>query len=530
MSKLTSSFLSPTQDGVRPSAAAAAPRSLGGSEMAGREFDLRRRELRSRQAVVPLGGRAVDVVEALVRAEGELVTKDALMAQVWPNTIVEENTLQVHISAIRRALGPDRTLLQTASGRGYRLLGTWRIVSENAAPEKPAVAAVPPGTISYATNFPAATFELFGRSAAVQQLRDLLSAHHVVTLTGLGGIGKTSLALAATRDLLPSFQGKGWLVELAPLLDAGLVQSAVAAALGLTLRGPDVTAETIARTLGDDKLILVLDNCEHVIDGAAVLAETVGRLCPYATVLATSREALRIDGEFVYRVPPLDVPPADPADPGDILSHSAAQLFVDRMTAYGSESAQDAETLSAIAAICRHLDGIPLAIEFAAARAAVLGIQTVAAGIEDRFTLLTSGRRTALPRQQTLRATFDWSYDLLSEEERRLLRRLAIFPDGFTAEAAAAVASPGDAAATADAITGLVSKSLLGRDQSVAGGQWRLLETTRAYALDKLSQSGERDETARRHAEYLRELAVACPDRHGSWRSRTVDGPLPSSN
>jgi predicted ATPase/DNA-binding winged helix-turn-helix (wHTH) protein len=487
MSELASSYLSPAH----------AVRRLGGSEIAGREFDLRRRELRSRGAVVPLGGRAVDIVEALVRAEGELVTTDALMAQVWPNTIVEENRLQVHISAIRRALGPDRTLLQTASGRGYRLLGAWRIVSE----KKPAVAAaLPPGS---QTNFPAATSELFGRSAAVRQIRDLLTTYRVVTLTGLGGIGKTSLALEVARGLLPSFQGKGWLVELAPLLDAGLVRSAAVAALGLTANGPDLTAETIARVLADDRLILVLDNCEHVIDGAARLAETVVRLCPQVRVLATSREALRIDGEFVYRVPPLDVPPAEPATPGDVLSHSAVQLFLARMRAHDADFVEDAENLSAIAAICRHLDGIPLAIEFAAARAAVLGIEAVAAGTEDRFALLTSGRRTALPRQQTLRATFDWSYDLLSEEERRLLRRLAIFPGGFTFEAAAAVASPDDAAATADAIAGLVGKSLLGREES--GGQWRLLATTRAYALDKLSQSGERDETARRHTEFFRD-------------------------
>jgi len=401
------------------------------------EADPTRRELRTHGVPVPLGGRAFDIVEVLARSAGELVTKDEIFRQVWSGAIVEESTLQVHISAIRKALGPDRGMLKTAFGRGYRLLGAWTIRQE-ARPAAPVVLQIVPPTV-FLTNFPLASSDLIGRTSAVQHLQDLLSAYRLVTLTGAGGIGKTALALEGARGVFPAFQGDGRLVELASLADPDLVPSAVAGVLGLELGGGAISAEAVARAIGAKKLLLVLDNCEHVIDAAAKLVETIVRVCPRTTVLATSREVLRIEGECVYRVPPLEVPPEHWEEPYDVLGRSAVELLVARMRELDSDFSADSDSLAAIAAICRHLDGIPLAIEFAATRAAALGLEQVAARLDDRFTLLTSGRRTALPRHRTLRAMLDWSYELLPEAERRLFRRLAVFSAGFTLEAAAAV-------------------------------------------------------------------------------------------
>jgi predicted ATPase len=283
-----------------------------------------------------------------------------------------------------------------------------------------------------ATNLSESASELIGREAALAEVTNLVRTCRLVTLTGEGGIGKTRLGLQAARQLLPEFADGVWLTELAPLADPDLVPSAVASVLGLKLGGKEISAEAVARAIGAQYLLLVLDNCEHVVDAAANLVEVFVRLCPRTTILATSREALRIDGEYVYRVPPLEVPGVAEDEPPRILGYSAVQLFITRTKALDA----DAENLPAIAAVCRHLHGIPLAIEFAAARAATLGIQQVAIGLRDRFALLTSGRRTALRRHQTLRATFDWSYELLPATERLLLCRLAIFSGGFTLDAA----------------------------------------------------------------------------------------------
>jgi predicted ATPase/DNA-binding winged helix-turn-helix (wHTH) protein len=484
------------------------------------EVDLARRELRARGVAVPIGGRAFEVIEVLVQSAGELVTKDDLIGRVWPGAIVEENTLQVHISAVRRAFGPDRGMLKTASGRGYRLLGDWTIRQDSTSTDGVALEPMRVPDQPFLSNFPVAASDLIGRSAAVQHLRDLLSAYRAVTLTGPGGIGKTALALEVARSLLPTFQGDSWLIELAPLSDPGLVPSAVAGVLGLKLGGDEISPESVARAIGGRKLLLVLDNCEHVIDATASFAETLARLCPRTTVLATSREVLRIEGEYVYRVPPLGVPPEHQEEPGDVLEHSAVQLLINRTKALRSDFSPHGENLPAIAAICRHLDGIPLAIEFAAARAAALGFQQVALRLDDRFGLLTAGRRTALPRHQTLRATLDWSYELLQEPERFLLRRLAVFPAGFTLEAATAVMS-GTVSSVAVGISNLVSKSLVTLDGSAPARRWRLLETIRAYALEKLAESGEAAQAARRHAKFFRDLvAPAAP---GSPSQATIE-------
>jgi predicted ATPase/DNA-binding winged helix-turn-helix (wHTH) protein len=470
------------------------------------EIDLGRRELRSRGIPVPLGGRAFEVVRVLVQSAAVLVTKDQMMERVWPSATVGDGTLHVHISAVRKALGQDRALLKTVSGRGYRLLGSWMPQQRDATAAQVQSSRTPP-VASPANNFPPIINRLVGRAAACQFVRDLVSAYRVVTLTGLGGIGKTVLAIKAVRYLLPEFEDGGWIVELASLSDPGLVPSTVASALGLKLSG-EISAESVARAVGGRHLLLVLDNCEHVIDAVAHLAEALTRLCPRTTIVATSREILRVEGESVYRVPPLDVPAPGQAAPDYIMQYSAVELFVVRTKALNAGFSPAAEDLVSIAAICRHLDGIPLAIEFAAARAAVLSVEGVAVGLHDRFALLTAGRRTALPRQRTLRATLDWSYELLPETERRLLRGLAVFAGGFTVDAAAAVMTDTgfEASAVLDGIANLVAKSWVALDKSGSAARWTLLETIRAYALEKLAEHAENDVAAEYHALYFRDL------------------------
>jgi predicted ATPase/DNA-binding winged helix-turn-helix (wHTH) protein len=470
------------------------------------EVDLARRELRARGVPVPIGGRTFEIIEVLVQSAGELVTKSELSARVWPGVFVEDNTLQFHISVIRKALGSDRGILKTASGRGYRLLGAWTSRQESKSSDdglEPTLSSAEP----FRTNLPAEASELIGRTSAVQHLGSLLSAYRLVTLTGPGGIGKTRLALETARSLLPSFQDDVRLVELVSLSDPGLVPTAVAAGLGLKLGGEEISAESVARAIGARKLLLVLDNCEHVIDAAAKLAQMIARLCSRTTVLATSREILKIEAEYVYRVPPLDVPPQH-EEPAHISGHSAVQLFIATTRAWCSDFSPNRESLSAIAAICRRLDGIPLAIDLAATRVATLGLQQVAAGLDDRLGMLSAGRRTALPRHQTLRATLDWSYELLPEPERLVLRRLAAFAGDFTTEAASLVAAGGEIVASEAvcSLANLVTKSLLMVEVGSVIAHYRLHETTRAYALEKLAESGEFEQVARRHAIYYCDL------------------------
>jgi predicted ATPase/DNA-binding winged helix-turn-helix (wHTH) protein len=468
------------------------------------EIDLARRELRILGSAVPLGGRAFEIIEALVYSAGELVTKAELINRVWPGAVVMENTLHVHVAAVRRALGPRRGLLKTESGRGYRLLGDWIVRSRDTAKPSPDAERTPAIGDASATNLPAAITPLIGRSAAEQTLKDLASAYRVVTLTGPGGIGKTTLALEVARRVCGEFADGAWLVELGSLSDPNLVPSSVAGVLRLGLGSNNIVPESVAHVIGDKKLLLVLDNCEHLIGAVASLAETLLMLCPKITILVTSREILRIQGECVYRVPPLDVPSEEHIESTAILEHSAAELFIARATESGTELSSNSQHASMIAAICRHLDGIPLAIEFAAARAAALGIEQVAIGLRDRFELLINQRRTALPRHRTLRATLDWSFELLTEAERELLCRLAIFAGPFSLAAACAVTGE---TVTADAvavgIADLVGKSLVIRTADPATAQFRLLETTRAYALDRLNASGALAEVARRHARYF---------------------------
>jgi predicted ATPase/DNA-binding winged helix-turn-helix (wHTH) protein len=469
-----------------------------------------RREILLEDQPIRLGSRAFDVLMALIEARGSVVSKDDLMARVWPNQMVEENNLEVQVSTLRAVLGAERALIRTVSRRGYQFTGELRFPPENVEVQ---------ANIGPETNLPQPVSKLIGRDDDLDEILRLAAAQRLVTLTGTGGIGKTRLALSVGQRLLPQFGDGVWLVELAPLTDPGLLPTAVAAAIGLELVDGTVTAERVASALTGKELVLLLDNCEHQLDAAALIAEALLRANRSALVIATSREPLRVEGEQIYPVPPLSVPAATIGDNTDTLEYAAVQLFVEKARAAKFEFAPDERSMAMLAAICRRLDGIPLAIELAAARVAALGIEELNVRLDECLSLLTGGRRTALPRQQTLRATLDWSYRLLPESERVLLRRLAIFAGQFSLEAAATVAASLDLSEldTIDCLSNLVAKSLVVRDVKSAIARYRLLDTTRAYALEKLGESAERERIARRHAEYYRDLFERAET---EWRVR----------
>jgi predicted ATPase/DNA-binding winged helix-turn-helix (wHTH) protein len=463
-----------------------------------------RRELLADGRPIKLGGREFDLLLALLEVPGAVISKDELMNRVWLGRIVEENRLQGTIAALRKAFGADRDLIRTIAGRGYQFTGETRMLAgdiERAAPQLRGSPAKPVRTL---TNLREPVSELIGREAELSEVMDLVATQRLVTLLGEGGIGKTRLGLEVARHLLPEFPDGVRVAELGPLSDPDLVPATVAAAFGLEFASGTISADGVANALGSAQVMLVLDNCEHVIAAAANMAEALLHANSAARVLATSREPLRAEGECLYRVPPLAVPAEGSEDIGHLLRHGAVRLFVARARAADPHFSPDPGIASAVAGICRRLDGIPLAIELAAARGGVLGIPEIAARLDDRFHLLTGGHRTALPRQQTLRATLDWSYDLLPEPERVVLRRVAIFAAGFSLTTATAIAAMGEISATdvVEGIANLVAKSLVRTDTSGASPQYRLLETTRAYALEKLTECGEFETIARRHAEH----------------------------
>ncbi len=357
---------------------------------------------------------------------------------------------------------------------------------------------------SYPNNLPVQLTSFVGREKEMDDLRTSLAGARLVTLTGSGGTGKTRLSLQVAAELLPSFADGAWFLELAPLAEGQQIQSALAVILGLDQIPGVPLLDTITGFLRGKRLLLILDNCEHLIQDCGKLADHLLKACPQLKILASSREALGIAGEVSYRVPSLSLPEAEDLSPEQLKASEAVQLFMDRAAAANPRFVLAAENTPAVAQICRRLDGIPLALELAAARLKLFPAAQIASRLNDRFRLLTGGSRTALPRQQTLRALIDWSYDLLDEPERLLLRGLSVFSGGWSYEAVEALFSDLDVLSL---LSQLVNKSLVVMEDTGGEARYNLLETIRQYARDKLIEAGEATSMRDRHLDYYMRLS-----------------------
>jgi predicted ATPase/DNA-binding winged helix-turn-helix (wHTH) protein len=461
------------------------------------------RRLEKAGVAVPLGGRALDILIVLVNQAGEVVGKRELIERVWPDVTVDEGSLRFHVGVLRKALGDRESgakYVTNVPGRGYCFVAP---VSRSNPQMRSSAESF---KSSQPSNLPPRLTRMVGRDETAGAISAQLAAHRFVTIFGPGGIGKTTVAVSVAHGLLGAFDERVRFVDLGTLTDPRLVAAALASAVGLSVNSEDPTPGLIG-FLRDKRMLLVLDSCEHVIDAVAALGERVFLEAPQIHILATSREALRVEGETVYRLFPLDYPPDDAAlTAAEALGFPAVQLFAERVAASANLPRLTDEDARNVAEICRKLDGIALAIELAAGRVAAYGIQGTAALLEDRFGLLTQGRRTAPPRLQTLNATFDWSYDLLRDHERLTLRRLAVFVGPFTLDAARSIAAADviDEAQIVEAIGSLVDKSLVALTEGGPRSHYRLLDTTRAYSMEKLVESGELAALARRHALYYR--------------------------
>src|SRR5229473_5732949 len=465
-------------------------------------FDLSigERVLRRDGQVLPLGGRALDILIYLADRPGEVIAKQELMDHVWSDVTVEEGSLRVHVAAIRKALGDGQfgnRYIANIKGRGYSFVGS--VVSLSAGTESRNA------KFPHQGRLPVRPIMMIGRETVVSEVSDKLRNERFVTLLGPGGIGKTTIALAVGRAATEEFGGEVYFVDLECLTDPRHVAGAVATSLGVALKSKDPGLELVD-LVRSRKLLVILDSCEHVIEAVALVAEQLYRETEQVYLLTTSRESLKVEGEHCYRVLPLDYPPDGSEQTAHaVLRYPAVQLFVRRVAARAGSVVLTDEEAPLVAEMCRKLDGLPLAIELAAGQVAALGLKNTVARLVSRPELLRLNHRTTVPRHRTLKATLDWSYDLLSDAERIVFRRIAPFVGHFTLEGARYVAGEHGSvdAEIFDAIAGLVEKSLI-VTRLDDGQQWyRLLDTTRAYALGKLEEHDEVDMVFGRHAEYL---------------------------
>jgi predicted ATPase/DNA-binding winged helix-turn-helix (wHTH) protein len=463
-----------------------------------------RRTLERSGLALNLGSRTLELLIVLVERAGEVVSKTELMTRVWPDVTVDDVSLRVHIAALRKALAdgePDARYVATLTGRGYSFVAP--VVRSNEAESSVASNA----GFGPSSSLPGRLTRMVGRSQTVSDISKQLRSERFVSIVGSGGIGKSTVAVSVGHELLAEFDGAVQFFDLGPINDPLLISSAVASRFGLLIQSIDPTPGLVAALRGK-RMLLIFDSCEHVIEVVAALIERIFQGAGEVHILATSREPLRVEGEHVHQLTALANPPADAnLTAAQALNFPAVQLFVERVNASGRRFDLNDDDAPTVGEICRKLDGIALAIELAAGRVKAYSVQETLRQLNDRFRLLWQGRRTALPRHQTMHATIEWSYDLLSAQERVVLCRLSVFAGAFTLEAARAVATDTDLndKGTVGALESLVAKSLV-----TAGlgdiTRYRLLDTTRAYASGKLLECEESHVIRRRHAVYYLEV------------------------
>ena len=462
---------------------------------------------------VSIGARAMQILLALVDSAAVTLSPSELTARAWPDGAAAVGSLRSHVGTLRRLLGDGQhgvRYIETQIGRGYCFVApVARSATAKARPRTPSLQGLPPRQ-----------GRMVGRASEIRELRGRLDANRCVTIVGPGGIGKTSLALAVAQDLAEEFDRQVAFVDLGALFDSAFTFAALASAIGLPVHVDHPTRSLLAY-LSHRRMLLIFDNCEHVIEPASALIESIVQADADIRILATSREALRIESEHVYRLGGLASPPAAPhSTTEDLLTYPAAQLFARCLANNGYPLEPSDVEARLVGHICRKVDGIPLALELAAGRAGPLGLEQTAALLDSRLSLAWSGRRTATARQQTLQATLDWSYALLPEPERLVLSRLSIFVGHFTLEAAQAVVCDGslDLGDVVAAIDGLAAKSLIATERFKGAPAYRLLEVTRAYAMDRLAAQPETErlQVAKSHACYLcRRIETAQDDHAG---------------
>jgi predicted ATPase/DNA-binding winged helix-turn-helix (wHTH) protein len=477
----------------------------------------RERELERDGSVVRIGSRALDILIALVERAGEVVAHRALWERVWPDAVVNESGIRVHIAGLRKALGESGAggrYITNVPGRGYSFVAPIKISMSNSS--LPSITSL---VAASSAILPGCLERMIGRDELIPELVRKLLSSRFVTIVAPGGMGKTTVALSVAHALVPVFNGEAFLVDFGSLTDFRLIATTISSALRIAAHDGD-PASSLTASLSGRRLLLILDNCEHMIEAIAPWAERLYLETEGVHILATSREALRVEGEQVYRLAALQTP-SDTRSPTAeyVLRFPAAQLFVERAFAGGMVGPLSDADAPIVARICGSLDGLPLAIELAAGRVNAYGLQGTATLLENRFRLDWRGKRTALSRHQTLNAMLDWSYKLLSETEQSILQRLSIFNGSFDFDAARSVVAFRNCSddSLTEALAGLVEKSMIACLVEAGAVVYRLLDTTRIYASKKLSDAGDAHLVSVRHARHVTRVL-------GKIKNRAPDG------